>query len=63
MPPMHHTVMLMMYLLLQITEAQIPAAAATCKAALDAAVITVTAANGDFTGVTQPTGATLANNE
>ena len=60
---MHHTVMLMMYLLLQITEAQIPAAAATCKAALDAAVKTVTAANGDFTGVTQPTGATLANNE
>ncbi len=50
-------------MLLQITKAQIPAAAATCKAALDAAVQTVTAANGDFTGVTQPTGATLANSE
>ncbi|BDA50502.1 hypothetical protein COCOBI_16-1780 [Coccomyxa sp. Obi] len=46
-----------------ITEAQIPATAATCKAALDAAVKIVTATNGDFTGVTQPTGATLANSE
>ncbi|KAK9917584.1 hypothetical protein WJX75_006062 [Coccomyxa subellipsoidea] len=46
-----------------VTAAQVPAAAATCKAALDAANKALTASNGDFTAVIQPNGATAENNE
>lgn len=47
----------------QVTAAQVPATAATCKAALDAANKALTDSNGDFTTVIQPNGATAENNE